>query len=247
MYEFSISEKHLKRGYWWVVMFSGSLWLFSFVFILYLEDFVFTILLFKVWGKLSLLLAVIVGIELPLMFRILRKGKVLIDEEKLIKQGGRKQEAFVWGDIAKIKLQKAVDGSLLGIKVYGKHGKTILLGGYNEMEKIAALTREKVSNEVLFQERQYSLNWLHPAYGIAAGVVGMMFISLIFQLSEIFTPSEEAVAIFIISLSFAVGSMLLIFRPLTKANLSFKTFEIISVAVLMILGISLSIVYFFYF
>jgi hypothetical protein len=240
MNEFSFSESCLKRRLWYLVTILGFGWLFSFVLILFWEDFVITVLLFKAWGMVLLPLAVIAGIELPLMFRILRKGKVFIDEEKLIKQCGSKQEGFVWGDIAKIKLQKAVDGSLLNIKVYGKHGKTILLGGFNEMEKIAALTREKVSNEVLFQESQYSLNWLHPPYGVATAVVTMTFVGLISSLGR------QAVDIFAISVSLAIGSMLLIFRPLTKANLSFKWLEIISAAALAIVGILLSIVYFFY-
>jgi hypothetical protein len=240
MNEFSASKSCLKEAYWWVVMFAG-LALLSFVLLLYLDDFVITIWLFKAWGMSLVLLAVIAAIVLPLMFRILRKGKVLIDEEKLIKQCGRKQESFFWGNIAKIKLQKDVNGSLLDIRVYGKHGKMIFLGGFNEMEKIATLTRENVSNEVLFQESQYSLNWLHPAYGVAAAVVAMMFMGLISSLGR------EAEEIFLFSLCLAVGSMLLIFRPLTKATLSFKWFEIIASAVLMILGISGFIAYFFYY
>lgn len=241
MNEFSFSESCLKRGYWWVVMFLGSLWLFSFVLILYLEHFVITISLFKHWGMLLLLTAFVLCIELPLMFRVFRKGKVLIDEEKLIKQCGSKQESFFWGDIGKIRLQKDVNGSLLRIKVYGKHGKMIFLGGFNEMEKIAALTREKVSDDVLFQESQYSLNWLHPAYGVATGVIAIAFMALIFWLTR------DAVAIYSFSLSLAFGSILLIFRPLAKENLSFKWFELIAAAAFVILGISLSIVYFLYY
>ena len=241
MYEFSISESCFKRGYYWAFMCLGSLWFFSFVLILYLEHFVITIRLFRDWGVVLLLIAFVLGIELPLMFRVFRQGKVLIDEEKLIKQCGSKQESLFWGDIAKIRLQKDVNGSLLRIKVYGKHGKMLFLGGFNEMEKIAALTREKVPNEVLFQERQYSSDWLHPAYGVATGVVSIPFMGLIFWLTG------DAVAIYSFSLSLAVGSILLILRPLTKENLSFKWFEIITAAVLMILGISACIVYFFYY
>lgn len=59
-------------------MFAG-LALLSFVLLLYLDDFVITIWLFKALGMSLVLLAVIAAIVLPLMFRSLRKGKVLID------------------------------------------------------------------------------------------------------------------------------------------------------------------------
>ncbi|MBC8472502.1 MAG: hypothetical protein H8D56_23820, partial [Planctomycetes bacterium] len=157
--------------------------------------------------------------------------KVLINEDRIIKQCGKRHQTVLWDNIIKIKLIENPDGGLVSIRLYRKNEKVIYLGGFNEMEKIAHLIREKISDNVLVQTKRYRLAYDNPIVPIISGSVTMVIMCLIAS------GGNKAMDIFTILFALCVGSGLLIYRPLTKFSLSSKWSEIICAVLLIILSI----------
>jgi len=99
--------------------------------------------------------------------------KVLIDEDKLVKQLGKKQQSILWGDIARVRLREDVNGTLLNIKVYGKRRTKLFLWGFNEMEEIARLIRD-----VSRQQKWHRLCELFPCQRTPMFTFSENFLSL---------------------------------------------------------------------
>jgi len=178
-----------------------------------------------------LIMTAIIGIEILLMNRSSRKMKVLIYEDKIIKQCGKHHQIVLWDEIIKIKLNENPEGSIVWIRLYRKNGRVIYLNGFDEMEKIAKLIKGKISDNVLVQAKRYRLDWENPIVAIITVIATMVIIGFITS------RGAKAMDIFAILSALCVGFLLLIYRPITKADLSMKWFEIIGALYLIIMGI----------
>jgi len=186
-----------------------------------------------VTGRTLLLLGIIFLVEPLLINRRLRKLKVLIYEDKLVRQCGKKQQIFMWDDITRIKVIEKKNGNVTVIKLSLKNPKrTRYLSGFREMEDMANLLKERTSNRGLLQEKHLKINWLNPIVGFLIGGVPVMIVMFIITLM-----GSKARDIFAISFAFAVGLLLLIFKPLTKFDLFNKWFELAFGAVIIIFGL----------
>jgi len=182
-------------------------------------------------GVISLIMTAILAIEILLINRSLRKMKVLIYEDEIIKQCGKHHQIVLWDEIIKIKLNENPEGSIVWIRLYRKNERVIYLGGFNEMEKIANLIKEKISDNVLVQTKRYRIEPDNPIASIITVIATMVIMGIIAS------KGVKAMSIFATLFPLCVGSGLLIFRPLTKANLSMKWVEIIVALFLIITGI----------
>jgi len=180
-----------------------------------------------------LICGIIMAIEIPLINRRLRKLKVFIYEDKLVKQCGKKHQILLWNDIARINIDEKKNGVVASIRLYPKKPKIAMyLYGFREMEDLANLIKERTSDSVLLQEKRWKLDWQNPFVGVLAGGVPTMVVMFI-----IASMGSKAMDIFAILFSLLVGLWLLMFRPLTKFDVCNKWVELTLVAVLLILGI----------
>ena len=209
---------------------------FSFLFLCAL-GFALFICDFNVWlalyavGVPFLIMASILAIERFLIDRSLRKMKVLIYEDKIIKQCGKRQQTIFWDNIIKIKLNESQEGSDVWIRLYQKNERVVYLSGFDEMDKMARLLRENISDEVLVQTKRYRLNPGSPIVTITTCIATIVVIGIIASCGP------KVMDIFATLFGLIVGCVLLIFRPLTKADINFKWFEIIGALFLIIISI----------
>ncbi|MHC4171408.1 MAG: hypothetical protein ACYST5_00495 [Planctomycetota bacterium] len=229
MEQFDFSEGRIRKKT------RNILIVFPFV-ILCLAGFALSIADYKVkvlipLSVILLIMTAILVIEKLLIDRSLRKMKVLIYEDKIIKQCGKHHQIVLWNNIIKIKLNENPEGSIVWIRLYRKNERVIYLNGFDEMEKIANLIKGKISDNVLVQTKRQRLDWENPIVSIIT-VIATMAIMGIVTAGGIKTMNISATLF-----ALCVGSMLLIFRPLTKANLSMKWVEIIVALFMIITGI----------
>jgi len=184
-------------------------------------------------GITILILGTIMAIETPLINRRLRKLKVFIYEDKLIRQCGKKQQILLWMDIARIKTVENKNGVVAQIKIYPKKPKMAMyLHGFQEMEDLANLIIERMPNSVLHQEKRWKLDWQRPFINmLVAGLPAMVIMFIIASMGS------KAMDIFAIVVALLGGLCLLIIRPLTKLNVFSKWVELILGIVLLVLGI----------
>lgn len=184
-------------------------------------------------GITILILGTIMAIETPLINRRLRKLKVFIYEDKLIRQCGKKQQILLWMDIARIKTVENKNGVVAQIKIYPKKLKMAMyLHGFQEMEDLANLIIERMPNSVLHQEKRWKLDWQRPFINmLVAGLPAMVIMFIIASMGS------KAMDIFAIVVALLGGLCLLIIRPLTKLNVFSKWVELILGIVLLVLGI----------
>jgi len=241
MREFGYSETFIREGNRGILIFGLFLVPFLAIFALYLSNFriekaliplVFTLLIF----------GIITAIEIPLINRRLRKLRILIDEDKLVKQCGKKQQIFLWKDIARIKTVENKNGVVAQIKIYPKKPKMAMyLHGFREMENLANLIRERTSDSVVHMEKRWKLDWQNPFIGLLVGGVPTMVIMFI-----VVSMGSKAGDIFAVAMAFIVSLGILIFRPMTKLNSSSKWVELVFGIVLLGIGIY-AIIYFLLF
>ena len=109
MREFGYSETFIREGNRGILFFGLFLVPFLVIFALYVSNFRIEKALIPL-GFTLLISGLIIAIEIPLFNRIMRKPKVFIDEDKLIKQCGKKQQIFLWTDIARIQTVENKNG-----------------------------------------------------------------------------------------------------------------------------------------
>ena len=186
-----------------------------------------------VTGRTLLLLGIIFLVEPLLINRRIRKLKVLIYEDKLVSQCGKKQKVLTWDDMTGIKMFEKKNGDVAVIRLFLKNPKrTIYLSGFREMEDMANHIKERTPDSIPLEEKHWKLDWQQPIVGFLIGGVPTMIVIFIITLM-----GSKVRDIFAISVAFAVGLLLLIFRPLTKFEIFNKWIDLAFGAVLIILGL----------
>ena len=187
----------------------------------------------RAMGFTYLWAGIIITIETFFINRRFRKLKVSIYEDRLVKQSGKKKQILSWDDIERIKIVERKKGHIAQIKLYPQDiKKTIYLSGFEEMEDLAGLIKEKTPGRVLLQEKRWRLDWMNPVVIVPIGWVPTMVLLCI-----IASLGSKAIDIFAIFCTLSVGLGLLIFRPLTKFDAWNKWIEILVSAILLILGV----------
>lgn len=190
-----------------------------------------------------LLLGIIFLVQPLLINRRLRKLKVLIYEDKLVRQCGKKQQTFMWDDITRIKVIEKKNGNVVGIRLYTKKpAVTIHLFAFREIGDLTNLIKERTFGKVILQEKHWKINWLNPNVSFLIGGVPAMIV-----MAVICSMGSKAMDIFAIFVAFAVGLFLLIFRPLKKCDIFYnKWIELAFGAVFLIWGLYGLIVFLLY-
>ena len=230
MDQFDFSENHIRKTNRNMLIIISFLFLCGIGFALFISDFDVSLALPAV-GIPCLIMASIYTIEILLLNRSNRKMKVFIYEDKIIKQCGKRQQTVLWDNIIKVKLNENQEGSDVWIRLYQKNERVIYLNGFDEMDKMARLIREKISDDVLVQTKRYRLNPGSPIVTITTCIATIVVIGIIAYCGL------KAMNIFATLFGLITGSVLLIFRPLTKSDINFKWFEIIGALFLIIISI----------
>ena len=142
MYEFANADKVDKHTTRDLIKFIPVLFVFLAFFVLIISD-------FNV-GKVILPFIITIGIctaEILVISithnRMARKRKLMIDDEKIIKQDGKKQEVVLWGDIAKVKYVVDYRGNL-SMVIFRKKGRKVYLYRYEGMQTVVGIFKEKI-------------------------------------------------------------------------------------------------------
>jgi hypothetical protein len=187
-----------------------------------------------------LMCAAVIAIEIPLLHGSSRKMKILIDDDRIVKKCGQREQGVSWQDIVKVKLGKSPRGSVELIRLYYKKKEMMYLHGFNEMETIANLISQKISDKVLVKSKRGIIYTRDPLLAI---VIGAVIITVLLITASMSNKAMNVLAILAISGLGCIGCWLLIFRPFTKYNLNTRWFEIILAAMAIILGIAGLIVF----
>jgi hypothetical protein len=231
MKEFIFSEDYRKVNRLLFILFPVTA-VCMFGFALFLSGFRFWSSL-AVTGTVLIIMSLLYAVEIPLLKRSMRGMKVLVDDERLIKQCGKRHNTVLWENICKIKLREDPKGHLGYIELHQKNKKTIWLGGFNEMDVIADFIKDKISDDVLIETKRqkFAQNTLLFVVLIAFGTTAVLVI--------IASMGDMAFESFSMLCSFCMGFWLLIYRPLTKINLRWKWWEIVLALISLACGISL--------
>jgi hypothetical protein len=163
--------------------------------------------------------------------RSLRKTKVLIEEDRLVRQCGKRQQVILWDKITKVEMRESPKGDVEGIGLHQKHKREVRLAGFNEMGEIARLINGKISDSVLVETKRSKFDSTSPVPATIV-IIGVMIVSCILAYVGI-----EVIKMFAIFFCLCTGAWLLIYRPLGKVNIGDKWFEITCGMLLISLGV----------
>lgn len=236
MSEFDFSEDHIKKTHRIILIVVIPLTVvFAVVFSLILSDFDVKEASIVACGAL-LLSGTCLVIGTRRANRSLRRMRVLSDEDKIVKQCGKSQQLISWDNIIKVKVIENPKGDVEKIRLYTKDKREMWLAGFEEMKGIASLIKKKISRNILIETKRSKFDWGSPIF------VAIVFIGWMFFLCLIASIGIEAIEMFMILFILGTGTWSLIYRPLTKFNLSDKWFEITSSVLLIFCGISLFVI-----
>jgi hypothetical protein len=239
--EFGFSEASIRKGNILILVLILFLLPFLVIFALYLSHLDIKATLVAV-SYTILIFGIITAIEIPLMNRSMRKLKVFVDKDKLIRQCGKRKQILLWTDIARIKTVEKKNGVVAQIKIYPKKpNMAMYLHGFQQMENLAYLIKERTSDSVVHQEKRWKLDWQNPYVVMLVGGVPTMVVMFI-----VASMGSKAGDVFAVSMGFIVGLGILKFRPMTKHNASIKWVELFFGIALLGLGIYALIYYFLF-
>jgi hypothetical protein len=182
-----------------------------------------------VWFITSLFISVTTAVEIPLINRKHRKIRVLIDNDKLVKQCGRNENHLLWDNISRVKIRENNRGEILSIIIKAKDKMSLWLFGLNEMEKLAGLIKERMPADASLNTKRNRLDM--RVTGIISAVITVTLMTLIALLGN------KAMDIFALFAAFGTSGFLLSYRPLSKMDADLKWIEIGCALFLILLGI----------
>jgi hypothetical protein len=184
----------------------------------------------------TILSLIILVVQTSTMNRSMRVMKVRVDDDKIIKQFDKGEQILLFADIVSVKLVKNSQGIYINIILSGKNKKTVHLSGFDRMQEIVELIREKISGDVNITTKQNKIDYDNPACYILSILVTSLIIALVKQ------GGQQLEDIFDAMIFLVLGSFVLIYKPLSKTNLRFKRSEkflswgMIIIAILMLIG-----------
>ncbi len=178
-------------------------------------------------------LGAVLAIEKALLNRRLRKLRVFIYDDKLVKQCGKKQHILMWNDIAGMKTIHKRSGAVFQINLYpNKPDIPMHLHGFRDMDGLAALIKERTPEGAKFHEKRWKLDWQNPLVSmLVAGVPTMVIMFVLLSMGN-----KAVVEILTILAALSFGLFLLASRPLTKSDIGFKWIELIVGVGMLVIG-----------
>lgn len=174
--------------------------------------------------------AAIFAIEWPLVSRSLRNMKVLVLEDKITKRSGKTEELAFWAHIKRIRRVENTKGKVVSITLYQESKKPIHIFGFDGMETINLLVQERAPRNTPIQRSRQRLDWESRSVAIPIAMGSVVIMALVAS------RGDQAVEILARLVAFVAGAGLLVFGPLTQANLRFRWFEILAGVLLLTLA-----------
>lgn len=170
-----------------------------------------------------IVVAIILAIEMPFLYKAMRQIKFVIYKDKVVKNFGKGKEASAtWSQIDKIKLVRNTKGYYTQIIVYSQNRQLMRLFGFSQMEEIARLIKENISNNTSVITTQQKIDPENPFWLILGGIAGIAIITIIHlggaKIEDIF------------NLLFMIGLAIVafIFKPISKSNPNLKKIEMVA-------------------
>lgn len=131
-------------------------------------------IIFIAWGLPSSVIAFYVK-------KSQKRSKVMIDDEKLIRQSGGRYKQILWPDITKIKTINNYKGNVHSIKLFDQNRGTIYLCGFWDMEGILSRIKENIGDNVTTVMKKFRLDWEDPllVFAIIIGTIALILPILI--------------------------------------------------------------------
>jgi hypothetical protein len=182
--------------------------------------------------KVGLIATVILEVEFLIISRIMLKkmkdSSLNVSDERIVRTWGKSSETIPIEKIVKLVITEKPSGDtyLLDLK-FGS--KSIFLYGFDDLEEIAILLQNKISESIVKRKRQ-KIDWNSPITLTRIMVATFLTIVVI----QAFGPTYYFV--FNFGLFFAMSIVLILFKPMSRSfGKRFVIFEI-GVAILMMTG-----------
>lgn len=130
----------------------------AFAFLLFLSNFDVSASLIST-GYTFAFIGLLLTVETFLIFRQQWKTKVVIEDDKIVRQWCRRERDVLWHNIAKIKIVETVKGGIHAIILYETNNRALRLYGFSGMENMANLIKEKIPDNVSISVKRDKLDW----------------------------------------------------------------------------------------
>lgn len=185
-------------------------------------------MILKAIGITAVWVLIIFVVEFPLINRSMRAMKVLVYDDKIVKQYRRGEQSLSWVEVVRVKLTKNPAGDCIYIKMWGKDKKTVHLGDFEQMQDIARLIRENIAEDVAVETKQNKIDYESTMFAVPAGLAATTIVSLAHL------RGRTVENIFCILVATAVALFILVCKPAAKFNPRLRLFETILLLLLIL-------------
>jgi hypothetical protein len=215
MEEFGISERYMKRRNR-TLLTAVICSLFAVGILLLMISGGDTERAFFAWIVTVVIFVIIAGIEIPILNLQVRRLKLFIDDEGLIKKRGEKDQIFLWEYITKIIRKERPNGDILFIDLYQGESNPTRLEGFEDMEYIDEVIQDNVNERIEISTKKMLVNWNKPHF------VALTTFAVIILVGFVSLGGEVVLNAFFLMFFFGMGIWLIIKNPIAKLMVSPK-------------------------
>ena len=185
------------------------------------------------FGVAIAILVVIFFVEVPLLFRSMRKQRVCITETAITKVSGTIKESISWERVSRVHITEDKRGETIGIVVYPTQGPSVHIAGFEHMDRMAEMLAEAAPVDTPRRVKKLRYRPDSPLLSITSIVVALAFLILAASFGH---------PVFVIatcSFAAAAGAAILAFRPITKSDARLALPEIVLSLLITVFGLLL--------
>lgn len=186
-------------------------------------------------GAMILALFIQMALVTWIMNKKLRSTKLAVTSDSIVRTGGDFKECIYYNDIESVHIRRGNTGELLFIKLTWRK-RRIDICGFESMEDILKILKERLGESTKIIEKQYKINWNSPLMCIAAMIVSIipMWLFIVY--------SGNLFQIFIVIAQLFAAGIIFFRKPISRGGgRRFRSFEIvISILILLFVFMSLA-------
>jgi hypothetical protein len=166
-----------------------------------------------------------------------RSTEVFVFNDRFVRKCGEKEQSLQWTEIKTVRVREYPDGDVWSLELRPKTGMAVSTGGLEKMSVFADLVKARVPETCAWQTKRMRIDWVRkPMVQVLYGFVILTVVGAVFfALAKL--GGRTAIDVLGFAMGFAVGLILLIWRPMTRLDIRLRWMEIILSVFMIALGI----------
>lgn len=179
-------------------------------------------------GFVLIVFAVIIGVTLTIavlqswwMFRQLRRMRLIVEHDALIRESGASREVVSWSSINRVRAHESPGGTLRSVTIDSSGRRPVVLAGFEDLPQILALIAERIAPTAV-ETRRSRIDWASPIVLFSSMVItGLAVEALLLLGGSSVTRNFNLVTLI------GLGLLWIVYAPISRQSPAFRRYELV--------------------